>query len=489
MLPLDVEQAVLGQLWVKALGDMPRDERLPRVMSAPHPRAIGSYVDLWLTFCRETLGWSPFWWQQLVAARVLEHDENGDLVWLSAFVSTTRQVGKSALLRSLAMFRIATPKVFGRYGEPPNVFMSSTTLKLANEVLRPALAWADGRVGWRAFRGAMATYVLAPTDGRWLIGPANSTHGFTVGQPITDEAWGIDGQIVEDHMEPTMLAADQPQFLVTSTAHPKATSYVPNLRANALGQLLAPDEVLIVEWSVDRRFDDVLDEGLWRIASPRWTRQRERLLRAKVSSGKVTGDAFRAQYLNQWPNVDEVALRTLLIDPTLYARSQGAAPIGRGDIVVLAVEDWFGNEGAVALAEVRDGLVWVSAQLFDTRSAAFDYVDAFVVTYGDADVRVLLGASLSSDPRVESLPLSVELRGSRETKTAIGLYRSMLRDGLLRHDVDAPDLTAQMLTARITSSGGAGARFDETERHDVVSAAIWAAQEAATAFGMVEVSQ
>jgi hypothetical protein len=301
--------------------------------------------------------------------------------------------------------------------------------------------------------------------------------------PITDEAWGLETQTIEDHMEPTMLAADQPQFLVTSTAHPLATRYVPDIRDLCLAELVEPADHLILEWSTDRRFDDVLDERLWHMASPRWTGQRERLLRAKVNSGKLSAQAFRAQYLNQWPNPGEVAARHLLTDATLYARAQGAGPTGRGELVVIAVEDWFGNEGAIAIAEVRQGRIYVTGQRFETRAGAWDYVDAFLASYGDGDVRVLVGATLGSDPRLEQLPLSVDYRGTRETRTAIGLYRSLLRDGLLVLDVDAPDLTAQLLGARV-ATGTAGARFDETERHDVASAALWAAQEAATAFGL-----
>jgi hypothetical protein len=486
-LPAESEAAVLGDPWVKALGPMPDDERLPRIMSGRHPRAVGSYVDAWSDYCRTRLGWAPYWWQALCAARILEHDADGELVWINVLVSTTRQVGKSALLRSLAMFRVDSPALFG---ETPNVFIASTTMRLASEVMRPAALWADGQPGWRAYRGAQNPHIEAPSGGRWLVGAVDASHSFTVGMPITDEAWGIEAETVADHMEPTMLAAVRPQFLVTSTAHPEATTYVPDLRAQAMSELVDPDHTLIVEWSVDRAFDDVLDEGLWRVASPRWTAQRERLLRAKVASGKVSPVSFRAQYLNQWPDRADVVARAHLADAALYARAQGVGATGRGEPVVVALEDVAGGEqGAVAVAEVRDEHVHLSGEVFPTRRQAWDYVDALSASLVDGDVRVLIGASLVSDPRAETLTVPVELRGARETKTGIGLYRSFLRDGVVVHDVECPGLTSQMLAALITSSASTGARFDDAERHDLATAAVWAVQEAATAFGMVGVRQ
>jgi hypothetical protein len=485
----ELAAAVADQPWVKGLGECPRDEVWPRLMTGPHPLAVGSFGDQWLAFVRSRLRWEPYWWQQLVAFRLLEFDAVGDLVWLWALVSTSRQVGKSTVLRSLAMFRVASPEVFAWDGvTPQNAFLGSTTLKLANETMRPALAWADGRPGWRAYRGASDTHVEAPDGGRWLLGPVNASHGFTINNPITDEAWGVDPVVVEDHMEPTMLAADRPQFLITSTAHQNATLFVPAKRAQALDELATPDDLLIVEWSAPAEVDDILDERGWRAASPRWTPQRERFLRSKV--GKPGNDvmSFRTQHLNQWPDKGAVLARTRLADPIAYASSEGGGPTGYGDPVVVAVEDWFGSEGSVAVAEVDRGKVRVSGRTFPTRSAAWDYVDWFVTAFGEGDIRVLVGASLSSDPRVESLPVSVDLRGMRETRTALGLYRSLLRDGVLIHDADAPDLTRQLLDARLASSSTSGLRFDEHgERHDLASAAVWAIQEAATTFGMVGV--
>jgi hypothetical protein len=453
-------------------------------MTAAHPRAVYSWVTEWEQFCVNELKWRPYWWQKLVASRILEFDIEGQLVWLNVFLSTTRQVGKSALLRSLALFRVRRPDLFG--GQPQTAYLASTTLKQAQEVIRPGLIWADDADGWEARRGAGATRIEALDSGRWVIGTAGSSHSFTINLPMADEAWGIEQTTVEDHLEPTMLAADCPQFLVTSTAHPEATMFVPNIRARAIDELEEPEDRLIIEWSVDKEFTDVFDERLWKMASPKWSPQRQRLLRSKTGAADFSPISFRAQYLNQWLDRAELNMRVKLADPTLFARCQGDGITGFGAPVVVAVEDWFGQEGSVAIAEVRNGLIHVSGETFKTRSAAWDYVDWFVRAFDSSELRVLCGASLGTDPRIDTLPLSVELRGFRETRTAIGLYRSLLRDRILVHDSEAQELTNQILGTRLASSSTTGARLDmHAQRNDLTVAALWAVQEAATAFGMV----
>ena len=46
------------------------------------------------------------WFQKLIAYRMLEHDRLGQLVWEQIIVSMARQVGKSYLLRLLALWRM-----------------------------------------------------------------------------------------------------------------------------------------------------------------------------------------------------------------------------------------------------------------------------------------------------------------------------------------------------------------------------------------------
>ena len=82
-------------------------------------------------------------------------------------------------------------------------------------------------------------------------------------------------------------------------------------RRLALERLEAGDGDLLVEWSAP--WDaPIVDVAAWRLASPYWTAQRERMVRERLEAawaGEVDPDAeepdpeqsFRAQWLNQWP--------------------------------------------------------------------------------------------------------------------------------------------------------------------------------------------
>src|SRR5262245_40001772 len=85
--------------WLQVLLEVPADATWPRLMTVPHPRAVGSLGEEFCAWSLERSGRSLRWWQQLVAVRLLEVDDAGALVWETAVVSTARQVGKSWLLR------------------------------------------------------------------------------------------------------------------------------------------------------------------------------------------------------------------------------------------------------------------------------------------------------------------------------------------------------------------------------------------------------
>ena len=127
------------------------------------------------------------------------------------------------MLRCLAMYRLEHPLEFGE----DTVMTVATSLKLAADVQRASRMWADSRSsdeGWRTWQGNTLTAIETPEGRRWIVSAAASTHGHTVGLMGVDEGWGIRASVIEDHAEPTLLEAEQPQLLLTSTAHQDATT-------------------------------------------------------------------------------------------------------------------------------------------------------------------------------------------------------------------------------------------------------------------------
>src|SRR4029077_19219670 len=91
--------------WLAELVDVPADGGWARLMTVPHRRATGSLGAEFAAWSEAREGRGLRWWQRLVAARLLETDRDGRLVWETATLSTARQVGKSWLLRELCLWR------------------------------------------------------------------------------------------------------------------------------------------------------------------------------------------------------------------------------------------------------------------------------------------------------------------------------------------------------------------------------------------------
>src|SRR4029077_2261396 len=86
--------------------DVPGDACWPRLMTGPHPAAVGSYgLDLErVSLDRD--GTVLRWWQRLALRRIFGHDAAGVLVWPEWILTAARQQGKSILIRELAMWRL-----------------------------------------------------------------------------------------------------------------------------------------------------------------------------------------------------------------------------------------------------------------------------------------------------------------------------------------------------------------------------------------------
>jgi hypothetical protein len=441
-------------------------------MSGPNPRAFGSFGGQLVAEARDRRGIELRWWQSFWLSRLLEHDIDGELVWDEALLSTARQVGKSTSLRELAMFRLEHPELFG-----PDLVMSlATSLRLATELQRPAAVWADRQGGFKTFHGAsyVAIERLAD-DQRWIVSAASASHSYTVGLMAVDEAFGIPAKLIEDHAEPTLLAASHPQLLLTSTAHPEATSLFLDRRRAAIVELAEPASRLILEWSAPPDVVELDDVELWRQASPEWTDQRERLMRKAFAAASAKRDlaSFRAQYLNIWPRPGELTERNpMLVDANAYLSAQGAGPVGLS-WPVLALEDNFAGGGALVLAELDGELVRVSGELFADRAAAYRRASWLLERAGSAG-RFLYGASLADEAELDDVPVQPESRGGVETRRALAVFASLWRQRRIVFDRDAADLARLVLACRTaTTSTGPTISLD-FGRVDAVRAAVWA---------------
>jgi hypothetical protein len=453
-------------------------------MSPPHPDAVGSWGADACAWAEFTLGRKARWWQRLALYRLLEHDADGVLVWVDAFVSTARQVGKSVLLGDLALWRLHQGD---RFGEPQLVMHTGKDIQVCAQVQRATRTWAREQDGWKAKETNGGQEVTGPDDSRWVVRALNSVYGYPASLALCDEAWDVPAFRVEEGLEPVLTERTSSQLGLFSTAHRQATALVPVRRAAILDAITngRPSQSLILEWSAPRDAD-LGDRAAWRLASPHWSPRRERLLEAKYAramGGQSVdpdeddpSESFRSQFLNVWPGRRIVSShRTeLLVDADAWAMAADlhvAIPDGP---VAVGVEDYFGLGAAAAAAvNLPDGRVLVWGDVFVHRSEAYAW--ASFTTGMRPGSRVIHGASMPTPEAREQVPdVDLAKAGTANTYAALPLVRSLVRTGRLVHSGDEA-MTAQVTSVRVapTTSGGLTPAHRGV-RSDLLRAMAWA---------------
>jgi len=478
--------------WLADLRDVPADAVWPRLMTPPHPDAVGSYGDDFCGSAGYRSGRPLRWWQRLVAVRLLEHDGAGRLVWDCLLLTLARQLGKSWLLRELFWWRMHQG---ARFGEPQLVLHTGKDVGVCKEVQRPARLHAKHQ----ANRGVYAVrevngqeeIELVEDGSRWMVRARTAVYGYSSSVAGVDEAWKVAAEVVDDGVTPTMVEREQPQLLLVSTAHRRATSLMLNRRRLALDCFDRPaDADLLIEWSAPRGAA-VDDRAGWRAASPHWTPQRERIV-AKALEGALRGEntdidepdpveAFRSQWLNIWP---AMLVRPGKGEPLLTAVDRWAAARTSDDgagPAVFGVEDWFGKGAAVAVARtLDDGRVIVAGWEYPRRSDA--YAALAVLADRVPGSRLVVGATLAGDPDLADMPvLDVTPATGVKTRAGLSLVRELVDDGRLAWDPDDGDQLDEQLRAARVQPLSTGLALVSGTRADLLRAAAWAVAEITTA--------
>jgi hypothetical protein len=418
---------------------------------------------------------------------MLEYDADDRLVWDQWLLSTSRQVGKSYLLRILAMWRLDQAEWFG---EEQLVLHTGKDLPVCREVQRPARTWArrhkhDG-FGAREVNGQEE--VSAPDGSRWIIRGRDSVYGYSASLAFVDEAWCVGVTVVDEGLEPTMTEREQSQLGLISTAHRRSTSLFPSRRSLALDHVDDPEDVLILEWSAPPG-SALGDEAAWRAASPHWSDRRATLMRAKLDRA-VAGEAdpedgdedplesFRSQWLNDW-SVERQARLSGRDEPLTNAETwAGALDLNANVIpgcpVAISCEDNYGNGAAVAFAcQLPDGRTLVSGSTFARRSQAAIQAVELASRYPGA--RLCLPASLRAAegfPRPPLVDAVVDV-GTPAMRDGLPLVRELLGEGRLVHD-GGDDLAGQVIAALVVPASTGLAVSPRSPRADLLRAAVFA---------------
>lgn len=452
----------------------------PRLMTERHPEAVGTYGADAVTWMEGRSGKSLRWWQRLVVFRALEHREDGTLCWDVVLLSTTRQVGKSYLLREVILWRMTHTELLHR-DEPETIVYTANHLDTSREVWRPAMLWATEQ-GWEV-RRANGEQAITNTavDARWLVRAVGTAgYGFTLSMPVVDEAWNVQPTVVDDQLAPTMAEVVGSQMWLVSTAHPEATPLFPTLRRAAAAQIESPADTLILEWSA-RPGRDSEDEEAWREASPFWNERRRRFVASRLE--KATDDrSFRAQWLNEWPQSSTLGLAD---EETWASLADPSLTVPDGGPMWLALESVAGGGGTVILGWVdAEGRVCLTAAHRLPMLRALTLVTQTALSHPGSTL--LLGASLDKMIDRAQYPGTVMLAGVRETRQATHLFQGMCAEGKVRHDGDTA-LAAQVTNAVVqqTDMGVVMSGTRSPVPTDAARGSLWVTWAATTAAATV----
>jgi hypothetical protein len=464
--------------WLADIRSVPSDATWPRLMSAVHRAAVGSYGGELIAWSAER-GVDLRWWQRLAALRLLEHDDQGALVYPWWLLSTARQVGKSWLLRELLLWRIHQGE---RFGEPQLVLHTGKDLPVCREIQRPARAWAR-RSGYTVRDSNGMEEIEAADGSRWIIRGRDSVYGYSASMGVVDEAWKVPPATVEDGMEPTMAERASAQLGLLSTAHRLATALFPARRQAAIAALGQPSDALLLEWSAER--DAALDDrDAWRQASPAWSARRERLVDAQYQRALTGGrsddpdepdpvESFRSQWLNVWPDrsavQDRSRVQPLLADGAWEPLVDLAASVPGS--LVLAIDDHYGKGAALAAGGLLpDGRVLLWGRTFQRRTELWPALAMLTASHPGSRLRV--GAPLANEPGSHAVVVAERVvAGGPDTRAGLALLRDLVATGRIVHD-GSHDLAVQVTSARV-SEGAAGLSIAVGTRADLVRCAAW----------------
>lgn len=462
-------QVLAKYAWLEPFLAVPDDAAPPLAMSRPADDAVGSYGPEAVCWIESTQKIRLRWWQALAVTRQLEHRADGSLCHRVVVESAPRRAGKSLRVRGVALWRLAHPDLFG---ESQLVLHTGSDVAICREIQRGAWRWAEEVAGWSVSRANGKEALETPDGDRWLVRAKGAVYGYDVCLGIVDEGWDVAPDVVSEGLEPAILERSSPQLHLTSTAHRRATSL---MRSRLQVALTAEDpDTLLLLWGAAAGADPGNPE-VWRAASPHWSEDRRRMIAdkyAKALAGEADPQAddpdpmagFEAQYLNRWqlrpakvekgdPVVSEDDWAALAVDPP------SRAP------VAAAVESWFDNGVALALAWRVDGRAVVSVRDLPELGDVGDVLAG--VGYRG---KVKVGASLMDDPALAGVRA---VKGTGRTGAAVQELRRLLDEDVFRHD-RGELLTEQVLAAR-TAPGADGPRMVSNGAADAIKAAVWAA--------------
>jgi hypothetical protein len=354
------------QLELVAIGhDQPR-------LATISPDQLGSHVESVVEWARKFMQIELMEWQinALRDQLAFADDVGVELVTRTSLVSCARQQGKSVALRALSGWWLTEmPKI---RGEKQTVLLMAHRLDSAAQIYEEIADILEQYFDAKLTRSYGRLAAKLPDGSKLLVRSAkpNAAHGLSVDLALVDEVWGIDEEVIDGGITPTMRARRFPLLSMWSTAGTEESKVMQRYREMGLRLIDThqPTNFHFREWSPPPDLDP-MDPVAWAYANPALGKTLEM---STIESEAQLPDraSFLRSSVNLW-----IATDRSWLPQGLWSQLVTSEPLPAGGVVAVEVDFNDSHYYATRSVLLPDGKIGVTvAFTCDTQTQLWDHI-------------------------------------------------------------------------------------------------------------------
>jgi len=336
------------------------------------PDQLGSHVESVVEWARKFMQIELMEWQinALRDQLAFADDAGVELVTRTSLVSCARQQGKSVALRALSGWWLTEmPKI---RGEKQTVLLMAHRLDSAAQIYEEIADILEQYFDAKLTRSYGRLAAKLPDGSKLLVRSAkpNAAHGLSVDLALVDEVWGIDEEVIDGGITPTMRARRFPLLSMWSTAGTEESKVMMRYREMGLRLIDThqPTNFHFREWSPPPDLDP-MDPIAWAYANPALGKTLEM---STIESEAQLPDraSFLRSSVNLW-----IATDRSWLPQGLWSQLVTSEPLPSGGVVAVEVDFNDSHYYATRSVLLPDGRIGVTvAFTCDTQTQLWDHI-------------------------------------------------------------------------------------------------------------------
>jgi hypothetical protein len=336
------------------------------------PDQKGSHIDAVVEWARKFMQIELMEWQISALRDQLGFSDDAgiELVTRTSLVSVARQCGKSVALRALCGWWLTEmPKI---RGEKQTVLMMAHRLDVAAGLYEEIADVLEMYFGAKLTRSYGRLAAKLPDGSKLLVRSAkpSAAHSLSVDLALIDEVWGIEEEVIDGGVIPTMRARKNPLLSMWSTAGTEDSKVMMRYREMGLRLIDThqPTNFHFREWSPPPDLDP-MDPTAWAYANPALGKT---LQMSTIESEAQLPDraSFLRASVNLW-----IATDRSWLPQGLWSQLATSEPLPAGGVVAVEVDFNDSHYYATRSVLMPDGKIGVTvAFTCDTQAQLWDHI-------------------------------------------------------------------------------------------------------------------